>query len=159
MQPTDISDTNESGAEIKNAPAGPIPPQQSTSKKESKYRQTNIQLPPVSEITGAHKNQLDVHKTLEQIRTLQLKNEKDRMELIERSLVKKFFRELYTIETTEFLTMGEKLSPEIASLFGVDDSNAVLDVGKFIQREVSKTLERIELAMDKFLKSFQIEES
>ena len=104
-----------------------------------------------------YKNQVDLAKVLEQIKGLQLKNDEARNKLISRDLVQQVLTELKTVETAEFLSMGEKLAPEIASLFGVDDQTAILDAGKLIQIEVSQSLEHIEMTIDKFLKSFQVE--
>lgn len=104
-----------------------------------------------------YKNQVDLAKVLEQIKSLQLKNDEARNKLISRDLVQQVLTELKTVETAEFLSLGEKLAPEIASLFGVDDQTAILDAGKLIQIEVSQSLEHIEMTIDKFLKSFQVE--
>lgn len=110
--------------------------------------------------TGAgYKNKADLLKVIEYTRGLQIKNETARSQLISRDIVKRFFGELYTIETTELLTLGEKLAPEIAALFGLDDNGAILEVGKYIQKELSKTLEHIEDKLDTFLKSFQADET
>ena len=103
------------------------------------------------------RSRLDMAKTAEQIQGLQIKNEEARNKLVSRDLIRQFFGELYTIETMEFLTLAERLSPEIASKFGIDDQTIIVEVGKYIQREVSKSLEHIEMTTEKFLKGFQVE--
>ncbi len=105
----------------------------------------------------AYKNQVDVGRAIEQMKALKFKNDRERNLFVSRDLVRHFLGELYQTETTELLTLGEKISPEIAALFGLDDQQAVLDVGRVIQKEISKTLEHVELTIDKFLKSFQVE--
>lgn len=158
------------GAAQSPAPAAPPPPAgpKSAQPPGSKSKKTNgltehaqaqLEQNEIVErqTTIKFKNEADLQKTIEQHKALQLKNDAARNQLISRDLVKRVFGELYQIETTELLTLGEKISPEIAALFGLDDQQAVLDVGKVIQKEISKTLEHVELTIDKFLKSFQVE--
>lgn len=155
-------------APISGAPASPIgtelppgdpavaktlntPPRLSSSQTEMKN------LDPEADAT-VYRNQIDVAKALEQMKGLQIKNEKERNELISRNLVKQFFSELYSVETTEFMTMAERMGPEIASLFGIDDPADVIEVGKHIQGEITKSLGHVEQVMEKFLKGFQVEQ-
>lgn len=108
-----------------------------------------------SKVTGADRNQLDAEKAHEQIQALRIKNEKERGELIPRDLVKQVLNEVVAVETSELLVLGEKLAPEIASIFGVDDPPLVMEASKRVNLEVSKSLEHIERLIDKFLTSFQ----
>jgi hypothetical protein len=144
-----------------DAPAGPKGKRRRVNGKKAQPRRPatpsgQLELPTVPD--AAYKNQVDVAKRTEETIALRMKNQKERGELIARETVKGYFGELQQIETTELLTLGEKLSPEIAALFGIDDPAAVLDVGKFIQKELSTTIEHIETKMRKFLKSFQVDE-
>lgn len=143
-------------------PAGPKGKQRKRNGKKNQNGLTKsvlkqLDLPETG--AGMFKNQVDVAKGVEQTRALQIKNEEMRNKLISRDLVKRYFSELYTIETTELLNLGERLSPELASIFGVDEPAIILDASKYIQRELSKTLEHIEITINKFLKMFPMEEN
>lgn len=154
------------GTEAAGRPrAGPKPPGAGRSKARSRNGLSEFVSSQIGrdetgdpDTAASYQNRVNVAKGLEQMKALKLKNERERNELISRELVRRVFAELYTIETSEFLTMAEKLSPEIASLFGIDDSLQILEVGKLIQREISTTLEHIEVTVDNFLKSFQVED-
>jgi transcriptional regulator with XRE-family HTH domain len=155
------------GFQLPDVPAvGPLPDQPAAAETDPSNpspdeprRQLDFSDLDLNGAAGLYKNEVDVRKAMEQTRSIQLKNDEARGILIKRDLVRTFFSEWYNIETTEFLTLAEKLSPEIAALFGIDDRNAILEVQRYIQKEISKTLDHIEITKNNFLKSFQVGES
>jgi hypothetical protein len=74
-----------------------------------------------------------------------------RRELIERSLVRTVFGRLYTIDAQELRTLGGKLSPEVAGLFGIEDPALILAVEQRIDGEILKSLAHIRRVINDFL--------
>jgi len=103
-------------------------------------------------------HQIDAAKKLAQAKSYQIKNARERGALIDRELVKQFLGKLYSIESSELGTLGEKLGPAIAGLLGIDDAGLVLEVGKTINLEISKTIDHIELEMGRYLKGLAVED-
>lgn len=102
-------------------------------------------------------HQIDAAKKLAQAQSYQIKNNRERGVLIDRELVKQFLGKLYSIESSELGTLGEKLGPALAGLLGIDDAGLVLEVGKTINLEISKTIDHIELEMGRYLKGLAVE--
>ena len=98
------------------------------------------------------KYEIDAAKSREMTRKYKIENEQKRGELINRNTVKQFLSKLYSIETSEFHTIGDRLGPELASLAGIEDPGLVLQFEKAIKKEVSKTLDHIENEIDGYLR-------
>jgi len=147
-------------------PVGPKPKQQarkkskpSASETESEATQLDLDDLNVTLNTLSDKTQIDAKKKLEEIQQIQIKNQEARGKLIDRDFVRRWFSDWFNIETTELLTLAEKLAPEIAALLGVDDKSAITDVGTYIQKEISRVLDHIENLKNKNLKAIPIEEN
>jgi len=96
-------------------------------------------------------------KVLESIREKQIKNDKARLELVERDLVRRMFGELYLIHTNQFKTMGDKLSAAIAAAAGVDDSEIIGAISEIIEKEVFRNLSAVKRLFSDRLKGIKSE--
>jgi len=103
-------------------------------------------------LDGLSKTSTDRLKTIEQIRSLQLKNDQERRELISRDIIKQFIFRLYLVDTNELKTFGDRVAPAAASIFGVDDEAKILELNQFVESEIYKTLNHIKRLMDDFLR-------
>lgn len=92
-------------------------------------------------------------KYLAQINDLKLKNSIARGEYINRNLVNEVFSKLYSIEKSQFLTLAEKLAPDLASRFRVTKRKDVVKIEEYIQSETYKILGQIKRQFEKFLTS------
>jgi hypothetical protein len=97
-------------------------------------------------------------KVIEQILNYQIKTQKERQELIERALVKRVWAKLYAVDTAELHPLGEKISADLAALFGSDDNEAKLKAKQLVDRHVFNALQHIKRLMDDFLKKVGEEE-
>jgi hypothetical protein len=105
------------------------------------------------------KYEIDVFKSREMARQYEIKNAVARGELISRETVRQFLSKLYSIEVSEFHTIGERLGSELASVAGLEDPGLVLLFEKTIKKEVSKTLDHIENEIERYLKSLPVEDT
>jgi hypothetical protein len=99
------------------------------------------------------KQDADIAKIREQITALQLKNEQLRDELVPRDTVKRVFSEIYSVESTELMSLGDRISPEIAAMAAVEKPETVIAIGQLIKSEVSRSLTHVDGLIDRFLAS------
>jgi len=99
------------------------------------------------------KADIDKYGALEKAKETRDKRRLKRRELIERQLVQTIFGKLYSIDKNEFLTIGDKLAPDIATLASVDDPAVILQINERIEEECYKVLAHIKRIMGDFLES------
>jgi len=104
------------------------------------------------------KVEADIAKVHEQVEALQLKNERERAELLPRDQVRRVLSKFYSVESTEFLSLGDRISPEIAAAASIDKPEVVIAVGQMIRREVERTLQHIERVIADYLSAIPVEE-
>lgn len=97
-------------------------------------------------------------KTIEQVKMLQLKREKERKELVSRKSVITVFSKMYMIDTNELIPLAGKLAPRVAALCGVEDSDIHLQIAEMIESEIYQTLGHIKRILNDFLKEIEAEE-
>jgi hypothetical protein len=88
---------------------------------------------------------------IERIFKLRAETQARRGELIERALVKRVWAKLYAVDTAELHPLGEKISADLAALFGSDDNEAKLKAKQLVDRHVFNALQHIKRLMDDFL--------
>jgi len=110
-----------------------------------------------SSANAGDKYRIDTALSLEKLKKSQIENEKSRGKLIDRELVSAFIAEWYNIEANEFLTLADKMPQDIASIVGVDDPTLMSDIGTYVQKEIARALDHIELSKKRFLKAFPLE--
>ena len=136
--------------------------------KKTPQKQQNIPVPQTPEDdengtsndllkTIVTKNALDVQKTLEQVKHLQVKTSKERGELISRDIVKLAFAKLFKVDTGELRTLGAKLAPDIASIFGISDDAKILEAKEYIEEEVFVVLKHIKRIYADALKTIDVD--
>lgn len=111
-----------------------------------------------SDFADLGKHNVDILKTVEQIRGMQVKREKERNELVSRTLTQRVFHKLYIVDTNEFKTLGDKLAPDLAAIAGVDDSEITIQMSQRVEKEVYKILNHIKRIINDFLKKIDAEE-
>lgn len=102
-------------------------------------------------VGGYNKTQIDIQKSAAQIQELQLRIDERRKKLIKREYVDRFFSQLYLVDSNEWKTLSDRLSPEIAGIFEIDDPEKILQVSKAIEKEVYRTLTHVKRLVDDFL--------
>ena len=106
------------------------------------------------ELNGLNQAELNRIKIAEQILDIRVKRQKLRDELIDRRLVRILFSKIYTVDVNEFLTIKDKLMPDIAAIFGINDPEIIMKAGERMDDELWKTLKHIKQIIDDFLVSF-----
>ena len=104
------------------------------------------------------KYNIDILKSIEQIKGMQVKREKERQELVSRELTQKLFHKIYIVDTNEWKTIGDKLAPDLAAIAGVDDSDIIIKMNQRIEKEVYKILNHTKRIINDFLKGIEAEE-
>jgi hypothetical protein len=106
------------------------------------------------------KAKADILKIKAQITALQLKNQQTRNELISFDLDHRVFSMWHSIESTELLSLGDRIAPEVldAARVTVDDRMATITIGQMITSEVIRSLEHIQKLIENFIKSIPVED-
>jgi len=153
-------------AQAKKMPAGPSMPSTPTAQKSYKPKpsglkpQTNRGSPSpatMQQMIFGSKQDADIAKLREQIIQLQMKNDQARDKLISRELIEKVFSEFYSIESTEMLSLGDKISSEIAALARVEQPEIVIEISQLIRESIAKALEHISIVMNRFTRGLHID--
>jgi len=106
---------------------------------------------------GLSKSEADKIKIYEGLKQIRVKTQRDKQELISRKMVRVIFGKLYEIDTNQFLTLKNKVVPDIASIMGCVDASKMLEAEKRIDEELYKILKHIKIEIDKFLKKIGAE--
>jgi hypothetical protein len=149
-------------AQAKKETVGPSAPKSQKAKTNAPKKQAKRAQPSpmaVQQMFFGSKQDADIAKLREQIIQLQLKNDQARDKLISRELVEKVFAEFYSIESTEMLSLGDKLSSEIAALARVDQPEIVIEISQLIRASIAKALEHISIIMNRFTRGLHIDNS
>jgi len=107
----------------------------------------------ISQMMQLSKSEVDKIKVYEQIKSIRVKTAQQRKELISRKLVRIVFGKLYEIDMNEFLTVKNKVVPDLAGIFGCNDEEKMLAAEKRIDDELWKVLNHVKFELDRFLKS------
>ncbi len=97
------------------------------------------------------KKQLEVDKLRNQVNESDLKIRERRGDLIDRNLVERFVNGVYAIESTQFKSLGPKLSATLAAVAKTDDPAIKIAFEKVIDDEVYKALQNITYKIEVFL--------
>jgi hypothetical protein len=100
------------------------------------------------------RQQADIAKIQAQVMQLTLKNERMRAELVNREEAKRVYSEIYNVQQTELLSLGDRLGPEIAAMTGIDKPDTTLAIGQLIRSEISKALDHVYLIIEKFVRTY-----
>ena len=134
-------------------PAGPAQPGQSAEIPEHLRALVDSGEISLSQIMSLSRPEVDKIKIYEQIKQTRVKTESTRRELISRKLIRVVFGRIYEIDQNEYLTIKDKVIPDIAAIFGCTDPEKMLEAGKRLDEELWKTLRHVQHVIDKFLKS------
>ena len=94
---------------------------------------------------------LNLLKKREEIKEKRLKNKETRGDLVDRKNVAKIFNKLWSVDTSQFQTLGTKISPDIASICGVDDQVKIAKVRERIDKEIFKITSHCQRIMSEYL--------
>ena len=97
----------------------------------------------------------ELEKIKHQIMQMQIKLEKERLDLIPRKLVQVVLGQQFTILQNEFIPMGTNIGAEVAGLMGIDDNETIIEIGKFIESRCYKINEHIKKRMNDLLKKIK----
>lgn len=104
------------------------------------------------------KVEVDKLKSYHQMKAIKIKAEKDRKLLVSRKLVRSVFSKLDEIDMNHFLTLKDKLIPDLSALAGVNDEAVKLKMGERMDEEFWRVLKSIRDEMNKFLVNMGDEE-
>jgi hypothetical protein len=96
-------------------------------------------------------------KAIEAVKQAQIKNAKDRGQLISRDLVRQVLAQIFTIDVNEWRTLSANLTPELASVFGIHDAEKLIEAEARIDQEVFAILQHSKRITNDFLKSIEAE--
>lgn len=99
----------------------------------------------------ATKYDAELAKIQAQITSLQIKNEQLRAQLVPRESVTRLFSQIYNVESTELLSLGDRIGPEISAICGVEDQHIIVNVGIAIRKEVERALDHIDRLIRQFI--------
>lgn len=94
---------------------------------------------------------------LEKVKSLQIKTERERGDLVSKILITQFIGKLYTIDTNELQILGNKIAPEIAAICGVDNNRIITKVAEKLDKEIFKCLQHIKRLMNDYLTKIKSE--
>jgi len=106
----------------------------------------------------SEQERLYVLKKVEEIKKLQLDREQKRKTLVPRKLTEYVFHKIYEINANEFRAFSNRIVPEIASCYGVDDDEKLLAMNRLFQKEIDKTLNHIMRIINDFMESISAEQ-
>lgn len=90
-------------------------------------------------------------KELETAKKAKQDREHKRGVLVERVLVEQFMAKLHTVDTSQWKTLEDRITPELCSIFGVKDGGEeAVETRKLISGEVVKTLRYAKRLTDDF---------
>lgn len=102
-------------------------------------------------LTDLSKYDLDRLKIIEGIEKTRLETSIKRSNFIDINSARSVFSKIYEIHMNEFLTIKDKLTPDIASIFGVSDQEKTFEAGDKIDKMLWKVLDHVKLEINKFL--------
>jgi hypothetical protein len=111
-------------------------------------------------VSSTVKADIEKIKLIKQCRDLDLANELKRNKLIERTLVRGILSKKYEIDMASYLTIKDKLMPDIAAIFEINDPELTMKAGERMDEELWKILNHTKALFNKFLvgiKSGEIE--
>jgi hypothetical protein len=98
------------------------------------------------------KTDLQKFKIYEDALKVRQDRESKRGELIPRIMVRQVISKLYSIHVNEFKTMEDRLTPDICSIFGVQDSSPeAVKIRQLLNTDSGKTLKSIQRLFNDFL--------
>jgi len=97
------------------------------------------------------------YQKFEKFLTDRMGREIKRRGLIERELVVKVMGRIHTIDSNEFKSFGARLTPEIASIAGLEDAEKILKIEQRIDDLVLESLQHIKRTIDDFLAGLEPE--
>ena len=101
---------------------------------------------------GMSKIELEKIKIYESIKKIRMETESKRNQLIARKMIRIVFGKIYEIDTNQFLTLKNKIIPEISGIMGCTDSAKLLESEKIVDSNIWETLKNVKFELDKFLK-------
>lgn len=106
-----------------------------------------------NDIASLTKVEIEKIKLYEQVKSIRVKTQKERQQLVSRKLIRVVFGKLYEIDVNEFLTLKNKIVPDLAGIMGCTDPAVMLEAEKKIDEELWKVLKHIQHELNKFLKT------
>ena len=70
-------------------------------------------------------------------------------------MVQTVFSKLYDVHINEFLTLKEKLMPDLSAIFGVNDNELIMEAGKTLDTELWRTLRHIQAILNKYIDTIE----
>lgn len=142
----------------KKKTAKPKPQKQYESPHPEEPNPKNIINPKTdAELENVLKNEADRLKVIEDIISKRFKRAIERQELIPRQFVRVVLGKLYMIDVNEFLTLGNNIASEVAGMMGINDSKKIIKIGKFVEKKCYRILQHKKRLINKDLKKVNSE--
>jgi hypothetical protein len=107
------------------------------------------------EMMTLSKSEVDKIKSYEMIKSIKQKREENRLDLIERRIVRQVIGKLYTIDRDELINIKSKIVADISGVMECNDEAKMLKSEKIIEDELWKILKHIQHEVNKFLKQIK----
>lgn len=103
--------------------------------------------------TAASREKLEIERLQAQTMKLQLEVAKELKKLIPMEIVEDLFRKISNIIAVHFLTIGERLAPQIAGEAGTTDVEIIIKIKSKIDDDIGRSLEEFKSAIQAFIDS------
>ena len=110
------------------------------------------------DLSEYNKHGLDRVKIIRQIKRMELEDNIKRGALVDKKIVRTVFAKLVEIHMNEFLTIKDKLVPDISALFEISDPEKVVAAGERMDEELWKVLNHIKSIFNTFLNEIKEDE-
>jgi hypothetical protein len=97
------------------------------------------------------KSDIERMKLYKQVTLMDIKERKERGELVSRESAQKLLAKLFMVDSKEWRTMGDRLADELAALGGIEDSETIIKFHERIEAEVFKTLQHIKRLINDYI--------
>jgi hypothetical protein len=104
------------------------------------------------------KTDLEKWRIYEVIKSTRTKTEKDRAMVIDKKLIRSLLSKIYSVDVNVFIPMKDKMLPDLAAVFGVDDPAKRLAAGKIIDDYVWRVQSQKKNIINKWLQKFKSKE-
>lgn len=149
---TDTAATGQGESNIPENPAGQSSKPISDSKSSCDLIEIDLDNSTDAEILNSLTvGKIKILKELESMRLARQLRLKNRGDLIDRKLVTIFLGKLFTIERNEIIPIADKSPAQIAAIFGIEDNEKTLKVGKLLKDEIAKAFKHIEVRTHDFM--------
>lgn len=110
-----------------------------------------------TELMYTSRAELERLKLVSAIEKTNLETEIKRGRYVDKTSIQTLFAKIYEIHMNEFLTVKDKLNPDLSAIFGVADAAIKTESAEKIDETLWKVLDRIKFEINKYLNEIKVE--